>query len=175
VERELAFTRKQRIFVDEYLKTWNAADSARKAGYSERSIYEIACALLVNVNVKAEIDKRLANSRMSSEEVLQEFADIARSDMGDFIDQNLCIDLADARKRGLTKLIKKIKQKTITSIGKKEDSEDKEITDIEIELYPRDKALEILGKYHGLFKEQVDITSGGEKIIFEIVRKEPSE
>ena len=70
---------------------------------------------------------------------------------------------------GLTKLIKKIKQKTVTVIGKKEDSEDKEITDIEIELYPRDKALEILGKYHGLFKDQVDITSGGEKITVKLV------
>jgi phage terminase small subunit len=166
----LGFTRKQRIFVDEYLKTWNAANSARKAGYSENSIYEIASRLLTNVNIKAEIDKRLENSRMGSDEVLQEFADIARSDMGDFVDKNLCIDLADARKRGLTKLIKKIKQKTVTMIGKKEDSEDKEITDIEIELYPRDKALEMLGKYHGLFKENLDITSGGEKITVTLIK-----
>jgi hypothetical protein len=90
--------------------------------------------------------------------------------MGDFVDENLCIDLADARKRGLTKLIKKIKQKTVTMIGKKEDSEDKEITDIEIELYPRDKALEMLGKYHGLFKENLDITSGGEKITVTLIK-----
>ena len=161
----MGFTKKQRIFVDEYLKTWNAADSARKAGYSERSIYEIACALLVNVNIRKEIDTRLANSRMSSDEVLQEFADIARSDMGDYIDNNLLIDLA---KGGKTKLIKKIKQRTTTYISKKEDGDDKEVTDIELELYPRDKALEILGKYHGLFKEQLDVNNTGEvKVIIE--------
>jgi phage terminase small subunit len=170
----LGFTRKQRVFIDEYVTCWNGAEAARRAGYSTRSAREIAVRLLADDSIKAEIDDRLASIHMGSEEVLKEFADIARSDMGDFIDQNLCIDLADARKRGLTKLIKKIKQKTITSIGKKEDSEDKEITDIEIELYPRDKALEILGKYHGLFKEQVDITTDGKAITF-IVKRENAE
>lgn len=166
----MGLTRKQRIFIDEYLKTWNASESARRAGYSKKTCGAIGAENLIKPEIKAEIDARLENSRMGSDEVLQEFADIARSDMGDFIDQNLCIDLADARKRGLTKLIKKIKQKTITTIGKKEDSEDKEITDIEIELYPRDKALEILGKYHGLFKDNFDITSGGEKLTIRLVK-----
>ena len=100
MEQQLGFTKKQRIFVDEYLKTWNAADSARKAGYSERSIYEIASNLLTNVNIRAEIDKRLALSRMSSDEVLQEFSDIARGDMRDFIDRNLLVDLRMAEEKG---------------------------------------------------------------------------
>lgn len=166
----MTLSKKQRVFIDQYVICWNGAEAARRAGYSVRSAREIAVRLLADVSIKAEIDDRLASIHMGSDEVLQEFADIARSDMGDFIDTNLCIDLADARKRGLTKLIKKIKQKTITTIGKKEDSEDKEITDIEIELYPRDKALEILGKYHGLFKEQVDITTDGKPITFIIER-----
>ena len=168
----MGLTKKQRVFIDEYVKCWNASEAARRAGYSKKTAYSIGQENLNKPEIKLEIDDRLASIRMSSDEVLKEFTDIARSDMGDFVDQNLCIDLADARKRGLTKLIKKIKQKTITTIGKKEDSEDKEITDIEIELYPRDKALEILGKYHGLFKEQVDVTSGGEKIVIRLGKEE---
>ena len=166
----MGFTRKQRIFIDEYVTCWNGAEAARRAGYSVRSAREIAVELLAKPSIHEEIEDRMALIHMGANEVLREFADIARSDMGDFIDGNLLIDLTDARQRGLTKLIKKIKQKTITVIGKKEDADDTEITDIEIELYPRDKALEILGKYHGLFKDSVDITSGGEKITVRLLK-----
>ena len=166
----MGLTRKQRIFIDEYVKCWNASEAARRAGYSKNTCGAIGAENLIKPEIKTEIDDRLASIHMSSDEVLKEFADIARSDMGDFVDYNLLIDLSEARKRGLTKLIKKIKQKTITIIGKKETDEDKEITDIEIELYPRDKALEILGKYHGLFKEQLDVTTDGKPITFIIER-----
>jgi phage terminase small subunit len=164
----MTLTKKQRIFIDEYLKTWNGAGSARKAGYSERSVYEIAVALLANVNVRKEIDERLASSHMSANEVLQGIADIARGDMGDFVDANgmgFSLDMQEAKQRGLTKLIKKIKQKTVIHSGKNDSDEDREVHDLEIELYDKLSALEKIGKYHGLFSEKLDITSGGEKIV----------
>jgi phage terminase small subunit len=168
----LTLTRKQRIFIDEYLKTWNAAGSARKAGYSERSVYEIACALLVNVNVRHEIDQRLASSHMSANEVLQGIADIARGDMGEFVDANgmgFSLDMQEAKNKGLTKLIKKIKQKTVIHSAKNERDEDREVHDLEIELYDKLSALEKIGKYHGLFKDQLDLTSKGEKITVKLI------
>jgi phage terminase small subunit len=164
----MTLTKKQRIFIDEYLKTWNGAGSARKAGYSERSVYEIAVALLANVNVRKEIDERLASSHMSANEVLQGIADIARGDMGDFVDANgmgFSLDMQEAKQRGLTKLIKKIKQKTVIHSGKNDSDEDREVHDLEIELYDKLSALEKIGKYHGLFIKKLDITSGGEKIV----------
>ena len=104
----MGLTKKQRVFIDEYVKCWNASEAARRAGYSKKTAYSIGQENLNKPEIKLEIDDRLASIRMSSDEVLKEFTDIARSDMGDFVDQNLCIDLADARKRGLTKIIKKI-------------------------------------------------------------------
>lgn len=160
----MGLTRKQRVFIDEYVKCWNGAEAARRAGYSVRSAREIAVNLLADISIKAEIDDRLATIHMSSEEVLKEISDIARGDMGQFLDNNLCVDISEARKLGLTKLIKKIKQKTVIHQAKNENDEDTEVHDIEIELYDKLGALEKAGKYHGLFKEQLDVTSGGEKL-----------
>ena len=63
-----------------------------------------------------------------------------------------------------TKLIKKLKQKVTTIIGKAEDGEDREIIETEIELYDAQAAKVHLGKHLKLFTDQVDVTSKGEKI-----------
>jgi len=160
----MSFTKKQRVFIDEYVTCWNASEAARRAGYSKKTAYSSGQRLLKDVEIKAEIDARLEASRMSSDEVLKEFTDLAHGDIGDFMDDYMNIDMRKAKALGITKLIKKIRQKTVTHQAKNESDEDRESHDVEIELYPRDKALEILGKYHGLFKEQVDVTSGGEKL-----------
>ena len=171
----MGFTKKQRVFIDEYITCWNASEAARRAGYSKKTAYSIGQENLNKPEIKAEIDDRLASIHMSSEEVLKEFADIARCDMGDFVDDNMIVDMKKARAAGLTKMIRKIKQKTITHQAKSESDEDREVHDMEIELYPRDKALEILGKYHGLFKEQVDVTSGGQKLTIRLLKEEDGE
>ena len=166
----MSFTKKQRVFIDEYVTCWNASEAARRAGYSKKTAYSIGQRLLKDVEVAAVIDDRLASIHMSSEEVLKEFADMARTDIGDFMDDNMIVDMRKARELGITKNIRKIKQKTVTHQAKNESDEDREVHDMEIELYPRDKALEILGKYHGLFKDRVDITSGGEKLTIRLVQ-----
>jgi len=150
----LGFTKKQRIFVDEYVKCWNASEAARRADYSKKTAYAIGQENLKKPEIKAEIDDRLASIHMSSEEVLQELSEIARGDIGDFLDNNLLIDL---HKGGNTKLIKRLKQKTIQ--GK-----ENEIHDIDLELYDRVKVLEDIGKYHGLFSDKLDITTKGESL-----------
>ena len=170
MEQQLGLTKKQRVFIDEYVTCWNASEAARRAGYSKKTCGAIGAENLIKPEIKAEIDDRLASIHMSSEEVLKEFADMARTDIGDFLDDNMIVDMRKARELGITKNIRKIKQKTVTHQAKNESDEDREVHDMEIELYPRDKALEILGKYHGLFKEQVDVTSGGEKLTIRLVR-----
>jgi hypothetical protein len=80
-------------------------------------------------------------------------ADIARGDIGEFLNGYGGIDLDEARKRGLTKLIKKIKQRTVTKIGKGDKDEDTEVNETEIELYPADAALERVLKITGKFRE----------------------
>jgi len=62
----------------------------------------------------------------------------------------------------LTHLIKKVKQKT--TIIQTKDGDDVETHWVEIELYDAQAAIVQLGKYHGLFVDRQDITSGGKVI-----------
>ena len=39
----MALSKKQRVFVEHFLRCWNAAEAARRAGYSERSARHIGC------------------------------------------------------------------------------------------------------------------------------------
>ncbi|MBE1726896.1 terminase small subunit [Lactobacillus plantarum] len=54
-------TPKQRKFADEYIKSGNAADAARKAGYSKRSARSVGQENLTKPDIKQYIDERMAD------------------------------------------------------------------------------------------------------------------
>lgn len=156
-EEPKPLTRKQQVFVDEYLKCWNAAEAARRAGYSEKSAYNIGWENVRKPEIKAAIEARLDEVHMSSDEALKLLADMARGDLSDFMDltpMGFNISLVDEDEDGAlkpkpnTKLIKKIKQKTTTIIGKKATDDDKEIHETEIELYDAQAAIEKILRVH---------------------------
>ncbi|MED3648521.1 terminase small subunit [Halalkalibacterium halodurans] len=62
-------TSRQYLFVEEYLRCFNATQAAIKAGYSERTARSQGQRLLTNVDVKKKIDKEMARlrERMSSD------------------------------------------------------------------------------------------------------------
>ena len=166
-ESERKLTNKQRLFIDYYLQSFNASDAARKAGYSERSAREIGRKLLTNVDIGEEIQQHLSDVHMSAEEALKLLADIARGDMARMMDigsMGFNIDMKRAQELGLTKLIKRVKQKTTTFIAKKESEEDREVTELEVELYDALGAIRDVLKVHGKFTEHVDVTTKGEKL-----------
>ncbi len=76
-------THRQRIFITEYIKSGNATDSAKKAGYSERSAYSVGQRMLKNVEIKEEIEKiqkeALEKAEITITEVLNLITDIARN------------------------------------------------------------------------------------------------
>jgi len=74
----MARSAKQQAFVEHYLKTWNGAEAARLAGYSEQTAKEQASRMLTNVNVQEAIAARLAELKMSADEVLTRLSDHAR-------------------------------------------------------------------------------------------------
>jgi phage terminase small subunit len=148
-----ALTNKQQLFVDEYLQCWNAAEAARRAGYSKRTAYSIGWENLRKPEIAAAISARMNEVHMSADEVLKRLADIARGDVADFMSigpMGFTLDLDSAHKEGKTSLIRKISQKTVTINGK---TEDKEIHTEDIELYSGLQALELIGKHHKLFNE----------------------
>lgn len=141
---------KWKAFINEYLKDFNATQAAIRAGYSEKTAYSQGARLLKNVEVSDAITARLNELQMSADEALKLHADIARGDLGDFLDPDtLILDIRKAYKAGKTRLIKKLKQRTVTKLGKDESGEDVEIHDMEIELYPADAAQDRLLRVHG--------------------------
>ncbi len=140
-------TDKQAAFVAEYLKCWNAAEAARRAGCPARSARQIGHEWLTKPDIRAEIDRRLAELTLSSDEVLVRLAEQARGSLGDFlvIDKagRARLDLAKARKAKKLHLVKKFRAKTDTEGN----------VNVEIELHDPQNALQLIGKHHRLFGE----------------------
>ena len=149
----MTLSNKQRIFIDEYLQCWNATEAARRAGYkgNDATLASVGWENLRKPEIASVIEQRLQESQMSADEALKLLADIARGDISDLMDVTSVgwsLDMKKAKERGMTKLIKKVKQTTITKIGRKQDDDDEERTYLEVELYPADAALRDILKVH---------------------------
>lgn len=142
-------TRKQRVFVEEYLTCWNATRAAERAGYAFPN--KQGPRLLVNVGVDAFIQERMKEKVMSADENLLRLSQQARADIGDFMDiesMSFALSMKKAKERGLTHLIKKVKQRT--TIDAKAEIE---THDLEIELLDPQNALIHIGRHHKLFTD----------------------
>lgn len=154
--------KKQQVFVDEYLKCFNGAEAARRAGYSQKSARQTASDMLAIPYISEQIQARLAEVHMSADEALKLTADIARGDITELLTPLGSVDLDYIREKGLGRLIKKIKVRTITKIGKGEKDDDTEIHDTELEMYAadaaQDKILRVYKKYTDPAEKDVKIT-----------------
>lgn len=143
----MGLTRRRQVFVEEYLTCWNAAEAARRAGYSERTAYSMGPYLLKNIEVEALIRQRISEKTMTADEVLIRLGEHARCDIGDFYDPATnTVDMRRARSQNKTRLIKKVKQTVRTS-------ETEEVIFTEIELVDSQAALVHLGRHHKLFTD----------------------
>jgi len=149
----MALSKKQRIFIDEYLKCWNATQAALSAGYSARSAGSIGGENLKKPEIEAEIQRRLDESAMSADEVIQAIGEIGRASIESVLDIDESgrpsFNFVRAKETGNLHLIKSI---TPTANG------------LKVELHDRMRALELMGKYYKLFTDKVDVTTNGEKI-----------
>jgi phage terminase small subunit len=138
-----SLTNKQQLFIYEYLKCFNATRAAIAAGYSEQTARQQGSRLLSNVDIARAIEAFMQENAMSAAEVIHHLTQIARGDMDELIDDKGNLDIYEARQHGSTNLIKRIRQRSITT-------EQSDIHEAEIEPYDRLKALELLAKYRNL-------------------------
>lgn len=139
---------KRRVFVNEYLKCWNASEAARRAGYSEKTAGSQGYDLLKIPEISAEIQRHVTESAMSADELLVRLSELARADITEFFDvsdDQPQLALARALRAGRGRLIKKIKLRPNGAV-------DFELVDV----YP---ALTLLAKIHGLAKESVELST----------------
>jgi phage terminase small subunit len=149
-----------RVFVHEYMRDFNGTRAYRMAypRASEHTARVNASRLLAIANISAYVKALIDEKLMSVDEAMIGIADIARGDIGDLLDNNGLLDIRAAKEKGLTKLLRKIKQKTIMHIGKSDDDDDTEITEIEFEMYDAHAAKRDILKMHGKFSERVALT-----------------
>ncbi len=155
----MTLSKKHTAFVDEYLRCFNATEAYLHVypKSSRESARANAARLIAIDSVSLQIQARLAEVHMSADEALKLTADIARGDVAQYLNTFGGIDIDKIRDNG--RLVKKIRTRTITKIGKTDTDEDTEITDTEIELYPADTAIYNILKIHGKFTERVDLSN----------------
>lgn len=169
----MALSAQQQMFVDEYLRTFNATEAymtaypntKRSTGASNG--YRL---LKENADIAELIRLRLTESAMSADEVLMRLAEHARGDIGDFLDDDGNFDLRKARRAKKTGLIKKFKTKTTTrTVGEMEIV----ATEVEFELYDAQAALGMIGKHHKLFTERQEVTGADGKDLIPVAVLQP--
>lgn len=159
-------TAKQKIFISEYLKTWNATHAARVAGYASPNT--AGNRLLLNDGIREILDAELEARMLSADQVLMQLSEMALGlDLTMYfnkekvygIDSNgekylkgikIDFDFEKLQEDGKSSLIKSVKV-------------DKS-NNIQIEFFDRLGALEKLGRYHKLFTQKVDVTTDGQPL-----------
>lgn len=141
---------KHALFVGAYLETGNAAEAARRAGYSDKggAAAQRGRELLARPEI-AEIVNRARDLRCEAEiargkEVLRELTRVGFSDLSDCADERGQLlplkQIPEAARRALSKF--KVKERPDGS------------TEVEIALWDKNAALDKLGKFHRLWEEK---------------------
>ena len=138
---------RQRKFVDEYILTGNASESARRAGYSAKTAGSIGERLLKNVEVRAALDERIkaasTEKTLTQSQLLEFLSAVVK---GEVFDQQL-----------MTRLI----GKGCSVI---------ENVEIRASVQNRIRAAELLLKIQGAFKE-VDQQNNSANLFVETLEK----
>jgi phage terminase small subunit len=174
-------TPKQKIFVLEYMKDFNATRAAKAAGYSAKTARQIGQKNLTKLAVqeallreKDGLSQRTERLRMEIDDIRNEYRNIALLDMADYIrvaeGGEIQVIPFDQLPEGAAKYIKKLKERRV--IKESKDGETIMVYDnIEFELHDKMKALENLGRSEGMFKENVHHTHEISEIIRDIRKK----
>lgn len=146
-------TEKQKIFADEYLIDLNAT-RAYKVAYPKVKNDEVARAaasrMLTNVKVAAYISERMQErqkrTEITQDRVIEELAAIAFAKATDFVQI--------VRGNVILTDTSELSEKQIKAIaGIKEGK-----NGIELKLNDKEKALELLGRHLGMFKDKLEVT-----------------
>lgn len=164
-EKPQRLTGKQRRFVDEYVVCLNGTEAARRAGYAgdDASLAAQASHLLRNNKVLRALDDALKNVAMPANEVIAHLSDIGRNDIADAMSVCGRIDVLEAKRRGKSQNIKRLKEKVTTYTDK--DGQDHQIVETEIEMYDRQAALNTLAKFHALLIDRLKVDDWRTEII----------
>lgn len=143
-------TPKQELFVEEYLIDLNATNAAKRAGYAEKTSYSIGQRLLKHVEVQNAINaaqrRRSIRTEINQDAVIKEIAKIAFGDPRAVMSWGPGgVKLKDSKEisEDAAALVAEVSETTTESGGS-----------LRLKTNDKLRALELLGKHLGMFKEQ---------------------
>ena len=150
----LPLSERRAAFVREYLIDLNGRQAALRAGYSPNGATTTASRLLSNANVQAEITKeqrkRIQRTEVTADRVVEELRRIAFADLRDVVyiegGEVKVVDtagLTDAQAASLAEI-----KQTKDGIG--------------VKMHSKQQALDSLGRYLGLYNENLNVMHGFE-------------
>lgn len=144
-------TKKQKRFIEEYLIDLNATQAAIRAGYSPDTAKSIGSENLTKPDIKAQIARAMAErsrrTGVNADRVVMELAKIAFVNANDVIDAETATLKPDALPED-TAAIQSVKVKTFGEDG----------LEREIKMADKLKALELLGKHLGMFRDKLEVS-----------------
>lgn len=145
----------QRRFVNEYAIHLNATRAAKAAGYSEKTAQQQGARLLSNAIISGVItkllDKRAKKFEITQDQVLSDLAEL----------RDMCMGRKPIR---ITEIIKNASEGTANA---------QDFTIAAFEPTAANRALELMGKHIGMFKERTELTGpdGGPLEFTQITRR----
>lgn len=160
-------TDKQERFVEEYMLDLNATQAAIRAGYSIKNAGKISSELLGKTRIAQAIDKKKAErskrTGITADRVLREYARIAFANAKDIIDFENGGILEDADEDDLA---------AVQSVKVKTSSGNVDTEEREVKLADKQKALEMLGRHLGMFKDKLELSGNvGNPLLESIARQ----
>lgn len=143
-------TKKQKLFVEEYLLDLNATQAAIRAGYSPETAGAIGAENLKKPQIQKAVARAMAErsrrTGVNADRVVRELAKVAFANAGDLIDAKDATLKADAAPDDLA-AIQSIKVKDMGDMG----------IEREVRLADKLKALELLGRHLGIFDDRLRV------------------
>jgi len=150
-------TKKEQVWIEEYLQCWNATEAARRAAYKWPNKSGPVKLEKFRDVIQARIDEKV----MGADEVLLRLSEIARGIWRDYLTESGDTDFGALIEDGKAHLVRAIKE---TNAGKT------------VEFCDMQAALVQIGKVHGLFRDVQEVTGrDGGPIKTEAVGIEQSE
>ena len=155
----MKLTNKQKRFCQEYLIDLNATKAAIRAGYCKKNARQIGSENLTKLDIQQEIkrlmDARAKKTEITAEQVLRELAKIGFSDITDFVEFGQ--QEAETEKENAN-AAHYIKIKSSADVDGSQIAEVRETrSGIVFKLHDKTKALELIGKHLGMFKDVHEI------------------
>lgn len=163
-------TERQKKFCNEYLVDLNVTQAAIRAGYTPKYANKKAYELLDKPEIKEYLDKKIKDreqrTEITQDKVVNELAAIAFSNASDFfkvIDKTVTVGgsivLDDEGNPRTYKDVEFVTTDKLSEENKKVISSIKQGSNgLEIKLNDKLKALELLGKHLGMFRDKIELS-----------------